>query len=66
MQLLDSMNDHKEHGCLLQLRNVKNMIEELLIEERKQIEDAFLHGKKDGLLNIHQKPDTFFNSTYRQ
>lgn len=66
MQLIDSINDHKEQGCLFQLRNIKNVIDELLQEEQKQIEDAFLHGKRDGLLNIHQKPESFFNSRYNQ
>lgn len=65
-QLIDSINDHKEQGCLFQLRNIKNVIDELLQEEQKQIEDAFLHGKRDGLLNIHQKPESFFNSRYNQ
>lgn len=60
------MDDHKEQGCFVQLRNVKNVISELLAEEKKQIEDAFLHGKKDGLLNVHQKPESFFNSRYIQ
>jgi hypothetical protein len=60
------MSEYKEHGCLFQLRNVKNVVEELLSEERKQIEDAFLHGKKDGLLNVHQKPESFFNSRYNK
>lgn len=65
-KLIQSMNDHKEFGCLMQLRNVRNVVEELLEEEKKQIEDAFLHGKKDGLLNVHQKPESFFNSRYNQ
>jgi hypothetical protein len=65
-QLIETMNEYKEHGCLFQLRNVKNVVEELLLEERKQIEDAFLHGKRDGLLNVHQKPESFFNSRYNQ
>lgn len=65
-QLIQSMRDHKEHGCLFQLRNIQNVIEDLLLEERKQIEDAFLHGKRDGLLNVHQKPESFFNSRYNQ
>jgi hypothetical protein len=60
------MSEYKEHGCLFQLRNVKNVVEELLSEERKQIEDAFLHGKRDGLLNVHQKPESFFNSRYNK
>jgi hypothetical protein len=62
--LLQEMEENKESGCLFQLRTIKNTIEELLVEERKQIEDAFLHGKRDGLLNVHQKPETFFNSKY--
>jgi hypothetical protein len=65
-QLIESINDHKEQGCLFQLRNIKNVVDELLLEERKQIEDAFLHGKRDGLLNVHQKPESFFNSRYNQ
>jgi hypothetical protein len=65
-QLIETMSEYKEHGCLFQLRNVKNVVEELLSEERKQIEDAFLHGKKDGLLNVHQKPESFFNSRYNK
>lgn len=65
-QLIDSMEDHKEYGCLFQLRNIKNIVDELLLEEKKQIEDAFLHGKRDGLLNVHQKPESFFNSRYNQ
>ncbi len=64
--LLAEIEDNKENGCLFQLRAIKNAIEELLIEERKQIEDAFLHGKRDGLLNVHQKPESFFNSRYNQ
>lgn len=64
--LLDEINDNKENGCLFQLRAIKNAIEDLLVEERKQIEDAFLHGKRDGLLNVHQKPESFFNSRYNQ
>lgn len=64
--LLQEIEDNKESGCLFQLRSIKNTIEELLVEERKQIEDAFLHGKRDGLLNVHQKPETFFNSRYNQ
>lgn len=65
-QLIETMSEYKEHGCLFQLRNVKNVVEELLLEERKQLEDAFLHGKRDGLLNVHQKPESFFNSRYNQ
>lgn len=65
-QLIETMSEYKEHGCLFQLRNVKNVVEELLLEERKQIEDAFLHGKRDGLLNVHQKPESFFNSRYNK
>lgn len=65
-KLIESMKEHKECGCFVQLRNVKNVIDELLEEERKQIEDAFLHGKRDGLLNVHQKPESFFNSRYNQ
>jgi hypothetical protein len=65
-QLIETMSEYKEHGCLFQLRNVKNVVEELLSEERKQIEDAFLHGKRDGLLNVHQKPESFFNSRYNK
>lgn len=64
--LLQEIEDNKESGCLFQLRAIKNTIEELLVEEKKQIEDAFLHGKRDGLLNVHQKPETFFNSRYNQ
>jgi hypothetical protein len=64
--LLSEIEDNKENGCLFQLRAIKNAIEELLVEERKQIEDAFLHGKRDGLLNVHQKPESFFNSRYNQ
>jgi len=64
--LLQEIEDNKENGCLFQLRVIKNTIEELLQEERKQIEDAFLHGKRDGLLNVHQKPESFFNSRYNQ
>jgi hypothetical protein len=64
--LLAEIEDNKENGCLFQLRAIKNAIEELLVEERKQIEDAFLHGKRDGLLNVHQKPESFFNSRYNQ
>jgi hypothetical protein len=64
--LLAEIEDNKENGCLFQLRAIKNAIEELLAEERKQIEDAFLHGKRDGLLNVHQKPESFFNSRYNQ
>jgi hypothetical protein len=64
--LLAEIEDNKENGCLFQLRVIKNAIEELLVEERKQIEDAFLHGKRDGLLNVHQKPESFFNSRYNQ
>jgi len=62
--LLQELEENNESGCLFQLRAIKNTIEELLVEERKQIEDAFLHGKRDGLLNVHQKPETFFNSKY--
>jgi hypothetical protein len=62
--LLQEMEDNKESGCLFQLRVIKKAIDQLLVEERKQIEDAFLHGKRDGLLNVHQKPETFFNSKY--
>jgi hypothetical protein len=64
--LLAEIEDNKENGCLFQLRAIKNAIEDLLVEERKQIEDAFLHGKRDGLLNVHQKPESFFNSRYNQ
>ena len=65
-QLIESMNDHKECGCFTQIRNIKNMLEELIVEERKQIEDAFLHGKRDGLFNVHQKPESFFKYRYNQ
>jgi hypothetical protein len=64
--LLAEIEDNKENGCLFQLRAIKNAIDDLLVEERKQIEDAFLHGKRDGLLNVHQKPESFFNSRYNQ
>ncbi len=64
--LIEDMKNNKEQGCFFQLRNIKNVIEDLLVEERKQIEDAFLHGKRDGLLNVHQKPESFFNSRYNQ
>lgn len=64
--LIEHIEENKEQGCLFQLRNIKNTIEDLLLEERNQIEDAFLHGKRDGLLNVHQKPESFFNSRYNQ
>jgi hypothetical protein len=64
--LLQEMYENRECGCFIQMRAIKNAIEELLVEERKQIEDAFLHGKRDGLLNVHQKPESFFNSRYNQ
>lgn len=64
--LLDEMKENKEQSCFLQLRFIKNAVEELLKEERKQIEDAFLYGKKDGLFNVHEKPESFFNSRYNQ
>ena len=64
--LLAEIEDNKENGCLFQLRVIKNALAELLVEERKQIEDAFLHGKRDGLLNVHQKPESFFNSRSNQ
>ena len=41
--LLAEIEDNKENGCLFQLRAIKNAIEELLVEERKQIEDSFFH-----------------------
>ena len=65
-QLIDSINDHKECACLVQIRNIKIMVEDLIIEEKKQIEDAFLHGKRDGMLNVHQKPESFFKYRYNQ
>ena len=64
--LLQEMHENKEHGCFMQLRVIKTAIEDLLKEERKQIEDAFLYGKRDGLLNVHEKPESFFNSRYNQ
>ncbi len=60
------MAENKEQSCFLQLRLVKNTIDDLIIEERKQIEDAFLHGKRDGLLNVHEKPESFYNSRYNK
>jgi len=64
--LLQEIQENSEHGCFMQLRVIKNAIEDLLKEERKQIEDAFLYGKRDGLFNIHEKPESFFNSRYNQ
>ena len=64
--LTEEMYSNKDCGCFIQLRAIKNAIEDLMMEERKQIEDAFLHGKRDGLLNVHQKPESFFNSRYNQ
>jgi hypothetical protein len=64
--LLKEMNENKEQSCFLQLRLIKNTIDDLIIEERKQIEDAFLHGKRDGLLNVHEKPESFYNSRYNK
>jgi hypothetical protein len=64
--LLKEMAENKEQSCFLQLRLVKNTIDDLIIEERKQIEDAFLHGKRDGLLNVHEKPESFYNSRYNK
>jgi hypothetical protein len=64
--LLQEIQENSEHGCFMQLRAIKNAIEDLLKEERKQIEDAFLYGKRDGLFNIHEKPESFFNSRYNQ
>lgn len=64
--LLKEMAENKEQSCFVQLRLVKNTIDDLIIEERKQIEDAFLHGKRDGLLNVHEKPESFYNSRYNK
>lgn len=64
--LLKEMNENKEQSCFLQLRLIKNTIDDLMIEERKQIEDAFLHGKRDGLMNVHEKPESFYNSRYNK
>jgi hypothetical protein len=63
-QLKQVMLDHKDQSCFLQLRMIKNAIDDLIEEERKQIEDAFLHGKRDGLFNVHQKPEDYFKSKY--
>lgn len=64
--LLKEMAENKEQSCFFQLRSIKNAIDDLILEERKQIEDAFLHGKRDGLLNVHEKPESFYNSRYNK
>lgn len=64
--LLNHMNDNKELSCFVQLRAIKNAVDDLLEEEKRHIEDAFLHGKRDGLFGVHQKPEDYFNSRYKQ
>ncbi len=60
------MNDNKELSCFVQLRAIKNAVDDLLGEEKRHIEDAFLHGKRDGLFGVHQKAEDYFNSRYKQ
>lgn len=67
LEMLEAvMQDYKEQSCFLQLRMIKNAIEDLKKEEKRQIEDAFFYGKRDGLFNVHQKPEDYFKSKYNR